>query len=90
MWQSGRGENAGAAHLHHEAGDDAVEGAALEVQWLAQGAHALLARAESLEVGDGEGHGVAKQPDGHSAQHLLAHLHLQEHPAHAACAGTNT
>jgi hypothetical protein len=35
----------------HEAGDDAVEGGALEVQRFAQLADALLARAQRSEVG---------------------------------------
>ena len=38
------------ATLAHEAGDHAVEGAALEVQRLAELAHALLAGAEAAEV----------------------------------------
>jgi hypothetical protein len=39
-----------ATHLQHELRDDAVEGAALEVQRLAHLADALLARAERAEV----------------------------------------
>jgi hypothetical protein len=44
------GSPARATHLQHELRDDAVEGAALEVQRLAHLAHALLARAERAEV----------------------------------------
>jgi len=66
------------AALGHEPGDDAVEGAALEVQGLARLAHALLAGAEGAEVLGRRGGGVGAELELDAAEVLVVHGHVEE------------
>ena len=69
------------ATLGHEAGDDSMEGAALEVEGLSLGAHALLASAASAEVLGGLG-SVGGEIDHDSTSQCLVDAYIEENLAH--------
>ena len=70
------------ATLGHEAGDDTMELAALEVEILALGAHALLTSAEALEVLSGLGGVLGIESHLNSAGCLAADSDIEEYFAH--------
>ena len=58
--------------------DDAMELGTLVVQWLPRFSHARLAGAQSLEVCDGLGHDVSKEPDQDLSSHFRAYFDLDK------------
>ena len=70
------------ATLGHEAGDNTMELAALEVEVLALGAHALFASAEALEVLSGLGGVLGIESHLNSAGCLATDSDIEEYFAH--------